>query len=68
MLPEARHGELFGLMQSTRSFGFVVGPIVGGAVFDLSPTAPYLFAGVVCVVAAILVRVPAVPKKLSEEL
>jgi len=68
MLPEARHGELFGLMQSTRSFGFVVGPIVGGAVFDLSPTAPYLFAGFVCVVAAILVRVPAVPKKISEEL
>ena len=68
MLPEARHGELFGLLQSTRSFGFIVGPIVGGAVFDLNPAAPYLFAGVVCVVAAALVRVPAPPEKKSAEI
>lgn len=67
LLPEARHGELFGLLQSTRSFGFVVGPIVGGAIFDIQPAAPYIFAGLVCLIAAILVRVPALPgEKLTE--
>ena len=59
LLPEERHGELFGLMQSARAFGFVVGPLVGGAMFDYWPPAPYIFAGVVCVIAAILVRIPA---------
>ena len=66
LLPEARQGELFGLLQSTRSFGFVVGPIVGGAIFDLQPAAPYIFAGLVCVVAAGLVRVPARSAKNAE--
>jgi MFS family permease len=67
LLPEDRHGELFGLMQSARAFGFVVGPLVGGAMFDYWPPAPYVFAGIVCVIAAILVRIPAGTGKTQEK-
>lgn len=47
-----RQGELFGLLQSSRSFGFVLGPLLGGALFDWQPSAPYLFAGLVCLSVA----------------
>lgn len=56
MTPPTRQGELFGLMQSARSIGFVIGPILGGQLFDLWPPAPYFFAGGICVLAAILVN------------
>ncbi|MGV3616380.1 MAG: MFS transporter [Fimbriimonas sp.] len=55
LTPDDRQGELFGLLQGTRAVGFVLGPIVGGWMFDWNPTAPYLLAGAVCVVAAVLV-------------
>ncbi len=63
MTPDNRQGELFGLLQGTRSIGFVVGPIVGGSLFDWQPAAPYLIAGMVCIGAALLVPkdLPAVP-------
>jgi len=53
--PAGRHGELFGWLQSARSVGFLVGPVLGGVLFDLSPSAPYLAAGVICVAASLLV-------------
>lgn len=52
---EERQGELFGGLQSARSIGYMVGPVLGGALFDVHPATPYLVAGVVCVVAAALV-------------
>jgi MFS family permease len=55
LTPAHRQGELFGLLQGARSVGFVVGPIVGGALFDAWPAAPYLLAGLTCVGAALLV-------------
>lgn len=55
LAPDERQGELFGLLQGTRSVGFVVGPVLGGALFDVHPAAPYYLAGAVCVVAAFLV-------------
>jgi len=55
LAPDSRQGELFGLLQGARSFGFVVGPLVGGVLFDWHPAAPYLLAGAVCVGAAFLV-------------
>ncbi len=54
-VPESSQGELFGVIQSARSVGFIFGPILGGAVFDWQPYAPYIIAGVVSVVAAGLV-------------
>lgn len=54
-VPSERQGELFGLLQIARNFGFVVGPILGGRLFDLAPAAPYLFAGAVSVAAAVVV-------------
>lgn len=56
LTPDDRQGELFGLLQGTRAIGFVVGPSLGGALFDVRPWAPYAVAGIVCVVAAAGVR------------
>jgi MFS family permease len=53
--PPHRQGELFGLLQSARSIGFMVGPMIGGVMFDWHPWAPYMFAGAVCLLAAYLV-------------
>ena len=58
LAPQARQGELFGLMQGARSVGFAVGPTVGGALFDRWYSAPYFLAGGTCIAAALLVRVP----------
>jgi MFS transporter, DHA1 family, multidrug resistance protein len=55
LTPAERQGELFGLLQGARSVGFVLGPVIGGALFDVWFAAPYLLAGVTCVAAAILV-------------
>lgn len=55
LTPEEKQGELFGLIQSARSFGFIVGPILGGKFFDLNHAAPYILSMLVCLVAAIVV-------------
>lgn len=54
-VPDERHGEMFGLLQSSRAIGFAVGPLLGGALFDWRPAAPYVLAALVCVVSAALV-------------
>lgn len=56
--PQDRQGEMFGLLQAARSAGFLVGPIVGGVLFELMPEAPYFLAGGVALIAAMLVRTP----------
>jgi MFS family permease len=67
LVPEERHGELFGLLQGARSVGFVLGPILGGSFFDRFPPGPFYLAGGVCVAAALLIpRIqsePALAKK-----
>ncbi len=55
LVEEGRQGELFGLLQGTRSVGFLVGPALGGALFDWRPQAPYLVAGSVGLLACLLV-------------
>ncbi len=57
--PDDRQGELFGLLQGARSVGFIFGPALGGALFDLWTAAPYLLAGLTCVAASAIV--PAFP-------
>jgi len=57
LTPAERQGELFGVLQGARSIGFIFGPILGGAMFDWLPVAPYFFAGGVCLVAALLVPI-----------
>ena len=56
--PANRQGEMFGLLQATRSLGFLVGPTLGGIIFDWNAAAPYLLAGGVCLAALTLVRSP----------
>jgi MFS family permease len=51
-VPDEAQGELFGNLQAARTFGFIIGPIVGGALFDVSHAAPYIFAALVCVTVA----------------
>lgn len=55
---EDRQGELFGLLQGARSIGFVLGPILGGALFDLYHPGPYVVAGLACAAAAYVVQIP----------
>lgn len=65
LTPEARQGELFGLLQGTRSIGFLAGPVIGGALFDESPTLPYFLACAVALVVGIGVSF-VVPRRLGE--
>jgi MFS family permease len=53
--PSERQGELFGLLQGARSVGFLIGPILGGALFDRWAPAPYVLAGAVGLIASMLV-------------
>lgn len=55
--PEERQGEMFGLLQGARSTGFLIGPTVGGILFDWRPEAPYLVAGGTLLLVAITVIV-----------
>jgi DHA1 family multidrug resistance protein-like MFS transporter len=55
MVSEEKQGELFGLLQASRSIGFLFGPLIGGALFDLRPSLPYVVAGAVAIAAALLV-------------
>lgn len=50
--PKRQQGAMFGLLQSARSLGFVVGPSLGGTLFDIRPFAPYVLAGGVSLAAA----------------
>ncbi len=54
LVSQARQGELFGLLQGARSIGFLLGPILGGALFDWHAEAPYVLAGAVSLTAAAL--------------
>lgn len=58
LTPADRQGELFGLLQATRSVGFAIGPVLGGILFDWHFATPYLLSGAVCVFAAIILAVP----------
>lgn len=52
--------ESLGILQSTRSAAFIVGPVLGGALFDWRPAAPYVLAGAILLGMALAVRlVPA---------
>ena len=52
-VPQNVQGELFGVMQAARTVGFIIGPILGGFLFDLWNPGPYVFAAVVCLVVAV---------------
>ncbi len=52
--PKERQGEMFGLLQGARSAGFLLGPTFGGVLFDWKPESPYLVAGGILLVSAIL--------------
>jgi len=66
LTPATRQGELFGVLQATRSIGFFVGPILGGLLFDLSPASPYWIAAIVAFIAAVVLRLsPAVSTQME---
>jgi len=58
LTPADRQGELFGVLQATRSVGFFVGPVLGGILFDWAPVLPYILAASVALLAALVMRVP----------
>ena len=52
-VPEEIQGEMFGTMQAARTVGFIIGPILGGFLFDFWHPGPYVFAATVCLFVAI---------------
>lgn len=66
--PGDRQGELFGLIQATRSIGFIAGPTIGGLLFDLRPALPYFVAAGVACIAAILIQTPPKTNPKSSEI
>ena len=53
--PENERGELIGVFQSVQSLGRIVGPVVGGSLFNyLSPNAPY-WAGAIVMAVTFLI-------------
>lgn len=50
-----RQGEVFGVIQSARSIGFMAGPLLGGILFDFKNWLPYAVAGGICVLVAVIV-------------
>jgi len=69
--PSERQGELFGLLQSARSVGFAVGPILGGIALSYSVRLPYFIASAGCLIAAfallfVVGRLSVVPKPIPD--
>lgn len=52
--PDDERGQVYGTLQASRSAGFIIGPLLGGYLFDIRPALPYALAAATCVVAAIL--------------
>ncbi len=50
-------GEMFGMLQSARTAGFLMGPLIGGLMFDFWHPLPYLFAMLVCFSVALFLPV-----------
>jgi MFS family permease len=50
--PIAERGEIFGVYQSMQSLGRILGPVLGGALFEfISHPAPYLTGGLIMLIA-----------------
>lgn len=50
----AQTGKIMGVLQSAQSMGRVLGPLLGGALFDLlSPRAPFVGAGIILALAVV---------------
>ena len=63
--PSDRQGEMFGLLQMARSTGFLIGPTLGGLLFDWQPAAPYLLAGLALLTASVLA--PCLTRNLADD-
>jgi DHA1 family tetracycline resistance protein-like MFS transporter len=50
----AEHGALLGVSQSLAAGARAVGPVSAGQLYDLHPAAPYVMAGSLCLLAALL--------------
>jgi MFS family permease len=53
---EEGQGEAVGKMQSFSSLGRVIGPIAGGAIYDINMNAPYITCSLVVLVTLLVVR------------
>lgn len=65
-VPDEHQGSIFGVVQSGRAVGFAFGPLIGGALFDIHESIPYVIAGFVSLIASVLVHW-AVPRTDSSE-
>jgi MFS family permease len=65
--PEAQRGEVIGVFQSTQSLGRMIGPVLGGWMFDhISNASPYWAGGAIMMVAfALALALPRVCANLN---
>lgn len=54
LFPPAERGAKFGLLGGAGAAGIVLGPAIGGLLGELGPRLPFVFAGIVSMVAALL--------------
>jgi multidrug resistance protein len=63
--PEDR-SKAMGMIGAAFGLGFIIGPAVGGVLADWSPSAPFYFVGILCILNAVLVYT-SLPESLSIE-
>ena len=55
LAPDAERGEILGVFQSVQSLGRIIGPLLGGALFNyISASAPYFAGGAIMFASAIM--------------
>jgi len=57
----AEHGALLGVSQSLAAGARAVGPVIAGQLYDMHAAAPYVTAGALSLLAAVLLRAAPVP-------
>ncbi len=58
-------GEMMGILASIMSLSMIIGPIIGGVVYEISPSLPFIFAGLFLLV--VLAFVFKVYKKIKNQ-
>jgi MFS transporter, DHA1 family, tetracycline resistance protein len=64
--PPEKRGATFGLMGAAFGIGFIIGPVIGGAIAGFGPRAPFLAAGALAALNAVWILV-ALPETMAPE-
>ena len=48
-------GEMMGILASIMSLSMILGPLIGGAVYEIYPSLPFIIAGIILLITFIFV-------------